>query len=301
MGTKQKIFHPPVQLLQYRPGCLIIFSMSFDRYIGNNPGRNHLLPPVEINKKYTGILNWKSISKLRFSINLLVAQSVWKEVFNPTSGRWYKFKINFITLTLSAPQKNVSDRIIKSRMLEPFIRNMRNVYQLGSYVWRAERQKNGNIHFHITCDTFISYDKIRDAWNYQQSKYHFIDDFRNKNKTEFPNSTDVHAVHTIKELAAYLTKYMSKAESMQDVIEGKVWDCSKNLKVKGKPTFEITAADYDWINDMFEINENAFTQTEFCTIIRLSDKKLTAVIPEYYNTEYNSWLSVVRSNARKAD
>ncbi len=292
MSTK---FHPPVQLLQLRPGCMILYKMSFIAYTGGYVSRNPLLPDLEVNKKYTGVLTWKSISKLRFSINLLVAQSIWKEVYSPNTHRFYKFKINFITLTLSAAQGPVPDRSIKNKMLEPFLRNMRNVYKLRSYVWRAERQKNGNIHFHITCDIFIPYDSIRDAWNLQLGKYHFIKDFKNANNSEFPNSTDVHAVHSIKDLAAYLTKYMSKIENMKDVIEGKVWDCSRNLKVKSKPTFEITMDDFDWINDLYDQYSKSFHETEHCTIIRLNDPKIRSFVPRSYLAEYEKWLVGVRT------
>lgn len=293
-------FHPPVQLLQLRPGCMILYSMNFNAYTGRRVPRNPLLPEIDYNHKYTGLLNWKSISKLRFCINLLVEQSIWKEQYNPTTHRFYKFKINFITLTLSSPQKGVSDRVIKNKMLEPFLRNMRNVYKLRSYVWRAERQENGNIHFHVTCDIFIPYDSIRDAWNLQLGKFHFITDFKKSNKSEFPNSTDVHAVHSIRDLAAYLSKYMSKIASLEDVIEGKVWDCSKNLKVKDKPTFEVTEADYRWIDDLFKKHKKAFHETEYCTIIRFSDPQVKQFVPRSYLAEYDNWLTEIRTGEKSS-
>jgi hypothetical protein len=271
--------------------------MPFSRYIGAKIPRNPLLPPITRNKTYCGFMNWKSVSKLRFAINLLVAQAELKEVYNPSTHRYYKFKINFITLTLSAPQLNVSDRTIKSKMLEPFLRNLRNVYKLKSYVWRAERQKNGNLHFHITTDTYIDYAAIRDAWNHQQAKFHFIEMFRNKNKTAYPNSTDVHAVKTIRDIARYLSKYMAKAEKDGEKVEGKLWDCSKNLKPANKPTYELTASVYGLIGKLKKEFPQSFVETDHCTIINYTDHKIFDALPRLMKEDYLKWLYNVRANA----
>ncbi len=235
-------------------------------------------------------MNEKVKSKIRFSVNLLVAQAKWKEVENPTTKSLYRFKINFITLTLSAPQKNVSDRIIKSKMLEPWIRNMRNVHGLRSYVWRAERQKNGNIHFHFSTDTYLPYDAVRDVWNHQQAKFHFITDFQHKNHSQFPNSTDVHSVANIKNLAAYLVKYMMKDEKGLDTIEGKVWDCSQNLKLRDRVTYEMSVQDFALMRKLVEKFPDRAINTDHCSIFQLSEKEMQTYLPANYFDDYKKWL-----------
>lgn len=279
--------------MQIRPGCILLYDMSYYHYIGSvrpNYKNNHGLPP---NKKYTGKMNSKATSKLRFAINLLIAQARWKQVENPTTGKLYRFKINFVTLTLSAPQFDLSDKIIKSKMLEPWLRNMRNVYGLRSYVWRAERQKNGNLHFHVTTDTYLPYEAIRDVWNFQQSKYHFIDIFRHKNKSAFPNSTDVHSVASIKNLASYLVKYMSKDEKGLESIEGKVWDCSRNLKLRDRVTYEMSEDDFSLMRYLIDKFPDQMIDTENCSIFKLSDSQMRKYLPADYFDNYKSWLNEI--------
>ncbi len=38
--------------------------------------------------------------------------------------------------------------------------NMKKSYQVDYYVWKAEPQKNGNIHFHILMDRWVDYKDI---------------------------------------------------------------------------------------------------------------------------------------------
>ena len=285
--------NPTIPLMQIRPGCLLLYDMSYYNYLGSRPQyeNDKHIKPEKI--AYSGKMNQKSKSRLRFSINLLVAQAKWKERFNEKTSKFYKFKVNFITLTLSAPQKSVTDRTIKSKMLAPWIRNMRNVYGLRSYVWRAERQKNGNLHFHISSDTFIPYEAIRDAWNLQQGKFHFITDFQNKNHSVFPNSTDVHGTFDIQNLASYMVKYMLKDEKGLNSIDGKVWDCSTNLKLKDRVCFEMSASDFSLINNICQHYPSRIHKTENCTIINLSDREMSKCLPDDYFQSYTEWIDRV--------
>jgi hypothetical protein len=183
-------------------------------------------------KGYTGKITPFSKKKLKRAIQLLVASAVWKEAPNFKTGSTFKFKVNFITLTLPSPQGSITDKQLKNECLDNWIKRMRRKYKLKSYVWRAEKQKNGNLHFHIITDVWIRYDHIRNDWNEVLQKFKFIDEFEKKNGHRNPNSTDVHAVWKVKNLTQYFIKYMTKGEKDVQTIEGKLWDCSKNLKTK---------------------------------------------------------------------
>ena len=88
---------------------------------------------------YSGSICEHSRKRLRKSINLLVAQSEWKTAVHFKSNSTFKFKVNFVTLTLPAPQGDVSDKYLKTKCLDPWIKTMRRRHKLKSYVWRAER------------------------------------------------------------------------------------------------------------------------------------------------------------------
>ena len=169
-----------------------------------------------------------------------LAEPVQRE--NPKTKKKFTHTIAFITLTLPTRQSH-NDRTIKSELLHPFLRYMRKYHQLENYIWKAELQDNGNIHFHITTDTYINAYILRAAWNRQLKKLGYIEEYRNRfkamsfqdymrvrgvdstesklrawkaynegNKTNWsnPNTTDIHKVHNISNLSAYMKKYMLK-------------------------------------------------------------------------------------------
>lgn len=242
------------------------------------------------NAKYTGLITKSTAKRLRYVINLLVAQAKWKTVRNPYSGKEYKFKINFITLTLSGPQESVTDKQIKSEMLKPFLRRLRRRAGLRSYVWRAERQKNSRLHFHITSDTYIDLNIIRDEWNRQQSKFHFIDYYRSRNDAVWPNSTDVHSVKDIENLAGYLVKYMAKEDPDAQQIEGRLWDCSTNLKTKEKLRFEMGKPEFELLEKLQSKYELIVPEDGYCALMPIPEKEFKLAIFGPWLNEYNEYL-----------
>lgn len=175
--------------------------------------------------KVKGELSLKAIRRIKAAVNWLVYLSKEKRIYMKQENKHFKFKINFITLTLSSPQQH-SDRVIKAKLLQPFIRILRSKYKVTNYVWKAETQRNGNIHFHITCDVFIHYKEIRDTWNTIQETLGYV----TRSNIVDPNSTDIHSVLKVTNLAAYLSKYIAKNDPTRRKIEGKIWDCNKELK-----------------------------------------------------------------------
>jgi len=217
-------------------------------------------------KAYSGKMSEHGRKRMKRAINLLIAAAQWKTATDYKTGKEYRFLINFITLTLPTPQGKHSDRDIKKQILDPWIKKAKRKWSLKSYVWRAEKQGNGNIHFHICSDIFIPYQQLRDTWNESLEALGFVSEYEKKHKHRNPNSTDIHAVKNINNLAGYIVKYMSKdhvtkkelaaisavrfahgtaarakaqkaldkcLNLSEEPLDGKVWDCSTNLKIKG--------------------------------------------------------------------
>jgi len=154
----------------------------------------------------------KSRKELKEKIESIILLSRKKWIWDESLKKWFYFKLNFITLTLSDVQHH-SDVEIKNLMLNNFLTRLRQLHNVTMYVWRAETQANGNIHFHIITNVFIHYDVIRKLWN-SILKYHGY-----CNNHDNPNSTDVHSCKRIRNLAAYLVKYFSK---IPDKVHGNV-------------------------------------------------------------------------------
>lgn len=152
------------------------------------------------------------------------------------------YKLGMITLTLASIQHN-TDEEIKKNLLNNFLQICRTKWKIENYIWKAEKQDNGNIHFHIIIDKFVSHTEIRESWNRIQNKkdYEYIDNYRKKMKLKYvngfipefesccevekqkerydrnilenwsnPNSTDIHSLKNIRNAAAYISKYLAK-------------------------------------------------------------------------------------------
>ena len=189
-----------------------------------------------------GMVSRKASKKVKEAIDWLVMLSKQKKFKSKKTGRVYSFNINFVTLTLASKQKH-SDRVIKSKLLNQFLIELKRDFKVFNYLWRAEAQKNGNVHFHIVTDKFIPHDWLRDTWNRIQNKLGYVDAYQSKMQAYHnhgfkvnealltrwnykaqlraykkgvsnlwlnPNSTDVHSIRNLNNISAYLSKYCTK-------------------------------------------------------------------------------------------
>ena len=156
-----------------------------------------------------GIMSDKANKRVRLAIDWLLNIAKEKTLQKKGIDTNFKFKVNFVTLTLSSKQKH-SDHVIKSVLLNQFLTELRTKYKCSNYLWRAESQRNGNIHFHICTDVFIPWRVLRSDWNRIQEKLGYVSTFTNSTGKSDPNSTDVHSIVRVKNLSAYLAKYCTK-------------------------------------------------------------------------------------------
>lgn len=209
----------------------------------------------------------------------------------------------FITLTLSAKQ-NHEDNEIKRQLLNPFIIWLNKSHQVRLYYWRAEPQKNGNIHFHIIVDRYIPYLAIRSKWNQLQSKLGYIETYSKQmqllslndyylrffkpRKKSFksaeisylagkksnwcnPNSSDIHKIEKINNLSNYIIKYMTKTEGARK-IEGRIHGGSDLLK-QLKPYSQLMGqAEYAIIDKLWKETKLKRKEGEFFTVWYLNTK-----------------------------
>lgn len=147
--------------------------------------------------------------------------------------------LSFITLTLPATQQH-SDNQIKRSMLNHFITTIKRQYGVSNYFWRAEAQKNKNIHFHILIDKFIPHDQVRNIWNNCLVPFGYIDAFEAMHGHRNPNSTDIKGLEKVKNCTSYVVKYCCKTDGYR-TINGRIWGCSDSLKVVRSYETEVTA------------------------------------------------------------
>jgi hypothetical protein len=178
------------------------------------------------NKRKTDI-SPSAKKRLNRAVSWLAQLSSQKKVFSKKHNSTFSFKCSFITLTLPSLQVH-DDNIIKKELLNCFLTYARTTWGVSNYVWRAEKQANGNIHFHIMTDTFIVYWAIRKAWNRICEKLGYVSAFAARYPGRTPNSTDVHSVRNIKDIRKYIGKYMTK-ENDRVTVAGNTWGLSTSL------------------------------------------------------------------------
>lgn len=192
---------------------------------------------------YNGFLSPKSKAKLKNAISILFGSIQEARSRTQARGIPLKYYLTFVTVTLPAKQRH-SDKELKRQCLTHFITVLERKYKIRNYLWRAEAQANGNIHFHILIDRFIPHQSLRNSWNSIISKLGYIADFKEVHGHTNPNSTDIKAIGNVKMLAAYMSKYMMKNEDRRK-IEGRLWGCSDGLRQLKGFTMEIDSlADY---------------------------------------------------------
>lgn len=189
---------------------------------------------------------------LRDSINAMVMLSKPRTILRKGKSPIYNYRASFITLKLPSPQQETDVEIKKC--LNLFFTDLRRVYQVENYVWRAELQKNGNIHFHVVIDRYIRWQVLRNYWlkalrhtsqvkryqakfskmsfqeyaNYRQDQHkefskepiphqNLVDAYAQGKRSKWltPNCVDVRSVYNPNQAAAYVAKYLSKSSKAE--------------------------------------------------------------------------------------
>ena len=285
-------FSPPIPYLRITPGSVYIYDLIERSSYLNDLGKDKRSPPQKV---YTGLLTPSARKRLIKSINLLIAVSLPKRApFLDRPGE-FTFRINFLTLTLPAPQRDITDAQLKSKCLAPWLRKFKSQKENLSYVWRAERQKNGNLHFHVLSDQYLLWSTARDWWNAELAKFHFIDEFQKNHHHRNPNSTDVHAVKHVRNLASYIAKYMSKNTVENQPTPGRCWDCSSNLKAKDSCTLIRDTPAEDLFLQIFNRYPHKNFTSDYCAGVKLTEEEMTRELPADWYKEYRSFLNRIRN------
>lgn len=278
----------------YLSGKLNFDSLYIYRtYLTNrksNKGREKSNLNLKDNKRKTEISK-KSRNKLKTSLKYLLYFSREKKVYNRKSTKNFIFKVNFITLTLSSKQ-NHTDNVIKNKLLNQFLIEAKKRWNVTNYIWRSELQKNGNIHFHILTDKFIPWLELRNTWNRIQEKLRYITEFEHIHKHRNPNSTDIHSLKKIKNINAYITKYMSKSGE-DSGNKGRNWGCSTKLSNMKGTTIEI---DESYLKELEYLRQHKTTKiynNDFVTSIYFDCRHISLKqTPNLYKTISNYIISI---------
>jgi hypothetical protein len=211
--------------------------MGFSLYVKPNllmiaPPRKRNPPPCLIKKERTktevGKLSTNSQMKIKNAIRWLIACSDWKSC--KEKGKRKRWRINMLTLTF---HENFTDDNAARIMLSRWLEVAKYRWNMNLYLWKAEPQERGAIHFHISSNVFVPHAELRYTWNRELRKFGLV----NVND----NSTDVHAILDVKAHENYLAEYFlndAKHEGRRP-ITGKLWGCAHALSQCGKEKINL--------------------------------------------------------------
>ncbi len=282
-----------------RPSYITIFN----QIIGGKISEKSMANQENLkDNKYKGIISPKAAGRIRNYIDWFLIVANPRMCYSKKVGRSFNNKLKFITLTLSA-QQNHSDLDIKKKLMSHFTIEAAKKWGVKEYMWKAETQANGNIHFHVIVDKYIHWRSIRTVWNRIQNKLGYVETYRqkhcnlnfeqylalypiNKYKTvkdrkrafhyglnthwSDPNSTDVHNLKEIKNIKTYFSKYFCKNEPDKRQVKGRLWFLSTSLSHLKKAASSIGNRVLWELQKLENTYRDRVKQDEFYTVIAVN-------------------------------
>jgi len=103
---------------------------------------------------------------------------------------------------------------------------LRKIRKNFSYVWIAEKQKNGTLHFHMVTNSWFNIRVINRMYGVAISNRLQRDESNIRFELEKYNGVDVKLIKNINTVSKYVTKYVTKNDT--DTV-GLKWNCSKDI------------------------------------------------------------------------
>lgn len=187
-------------------------------------------------------------------------------------GKRMKFRQGFLTLTL--PGVATADhKAIKNKVLDPFFTYCRNRMGLSDYVWTAELQDRGEIHFHAIINTFMDKDRVRAAWIRACENSGIVTMSSAGNKP----ATEIEKCKSYNGSKSYAAKYLGKALRSGEII-GRIWSGSHGVTGPSAISTNEIDAGFSIDKALAEINGNGHEWQGFdheVKITRLEAQRIT--------------------------
>lgn len=197
--------------------------------------------------------------------------------------------LTFVTLTLPAWQIH-TDEYIKRHILEGFFKKLKRHTRRRNWVWCAEAQGNGNIHFHIVVDGMLYHSCVKAIWNSVLDTHGYIDRFEKHHGHRDPNSSDIHSLKKVNHIAAYLSKYMTK-DDYSNLIVGRLWGCTDALKQLQPFRDEEWGEVFKFVHDQQEVGHNSIYKSDHFYVLKTANIfKALRSYPSLYQSVISHYL-----------
>lgn len=187
------------------------------------PGYSSDIPPVFTVKN--DVQSAKSLCRLKNAVNWMLlfadkktvkAKRDKEKAHSKTNSYNWSFRLAFHTLTF--PDQFHDDKFIKEHMLQPYLYWLQRYWNC-SYVWKAETQINGHIHFHVTVDQYVPKLKMIRKWNQILRVYGYLTESESTNTTgRAQSTTQVKAVLNETKCAKDIANYVAKKDKLPTIV-----------------------------------------------------------------------------------
>lgn len=287
-----------IPVMQLRDGyVLVYYEQLYNRGWQNKfENRNQLIRVKQ--KAYSGDITVGARKRMSKAITLMSQITKPKWIHNPVNNKMTLHRFSFVTLTVS------NDVLLTARegydlLLQHFLQWLRRTKEVELYVWKAEFQKRGQLHYHLVFPDWIHYKEIRDKWNDLQKNAGLLDKYAKKYGHFNPNSTDIHETKGVNNMKQYIMKEMGKsananrlqaiaiadslikagelpedkkAQAIDEyagdlVLDGKVWDCSACLGAGKYYSLAMTDRHQKYIEEQTRLKEIRVKNEEFYSMV----------------------------------
>lgn len=267
----------PIPCISIRARRISIYARPDNTGRGTRHKNPYNVPPPEVKEKRA---RYRMKRRIYDAVTILRDTAQEKTAYNERFRSHYKFYLSFVTLTLPFKQ-TTEDRDIHYNLFRPFMRRLKSRIPKLLYVWRAETQSNGNLHYHLITNSFIHHRDLRYLWNEYCYKY-------DTNCYQVANSTDIHSLRKVNDEAAYIAKYITKNDTSRRKVDMRIWGCSGEILQCRPVVIEMpNNILYNEIRkvEMYGAKRNIF---EYCTVINVKACQLqeTQLLKELFQKFY---------------
>jgi len=197
--------------------------------------------------------------------------------------------VTFLTLTLPCKQVH-GDKTLKNKLLDPLVEWLRNSTgksqrdgcAVDAYLWRAEAQKNGNLHFHLIIDRWIDHDRVRKKWNQILERLKYITMYGNVQKHVHRNGFQFSESQAVKQI-----------EKLQYVVQSAIKDRKFIPESKYVEHPMVRASLNAIIMEALTLNPAEFTKRERSKAIGLDGDTARMLV---YRMQHKAWEIGTKNN-----
>lgn len=217
---------------------------------------------LKSDKLFLNKLSTNALRKVRHSIHWLLFSH--SNHCKSTMERRNFLRSNMAVITLTIPVEQFTNcKFIKNQMLAPFLRELSKDYQSPLYLWKAERQKNGNLHFHIIVARRVSMHWVRFKWWKYCALNGYFRPAEGSISWDMPPCTETKGLESITHVGSYLMKYVSK-DCGGEPIDGRIWGCCHQLVGLSKLQIEVSLELFNKLQELVRQGHLVYNHYDYC-------------------------------------